>query len=226
MSLVLVVEDDSKTANTIRLYLESAGFEVEIAGDGAIGLSRSRQRQWDLIILDLMLPHVNGFQFCRELRVQSDVPIIILTARTAEEDKLLGLELGSDDYITKPFSPRELVARVKSVLRRSQKTQEPASFELRFGEFVIDARRHEVRFGKSNILLTPTEFKLLETLARRPRRVFTRGELLEKAFGCDFDGLERTVDAHIMNLRKKIEPDPRRPLWITTVFGVGYKFAE
>jgi len=219
---ILVIDDDQKTVASIRLYLEHGGYEVAVAYDGQQALAEARTKQPDLLILDLMLPQVNGLDVCRLLRAESEVPIIMLTSRTTEEDKLRGLDLGADDYITKPFSPRELVARVRAVLRRAPR--EHHSSTLKFKNLVIDLERHEVRRRGQLVLLTPAEFKLLETLAKAPGRVFTRQELVERAFGWDYGSLERTVDAHIMNLRKKLEPDRAQPSLIATVFGVGYKF--
>jgi DNA-binding response OmpR family regulator len=223
---ILVVDDDRKTADLIRLYLERDGYGVLMAYDGRQALDLVRQRQPDLIVLDLMLPAVDGMDVCRILRAESTIPIIMLTAKTTEEDKLLGLDLGADDYITKPFSPREVVARVRAVLRRAGATRDQGPSEVRFGELVVDFLSHEVRRGGVPLHLTPKEFKLLETLVREPGRAFSRLALLERVFGLDYEGLERTVDVHIMNLRKKIEPDPARPTYIQTVYGVGYKFAE
>jgi DNA-binding response OmpR family regulator len=223
---ILVVDDDRKTADLIRLYLERDGYGVLMAYDGRQALDLVRQRQPDLIVLDLMLPAVDGLDVCRILRAESPIPIIMLTAKTTEEDKLLGLDLGADDYITKPFSPREVVARVRAVLRRAGATRDQGPSEVRFGELVVDLLSHEVRRGGVPLHLTPKEFKLLATLAKEPGRAFSRLDLLERVFGLDYEGLERTVDVHIMNLRKKIEPDPTRPTYIQTVYGIGYKFAE
>jgi DNA-binding response OmpR family regulator len=225
---ILVVEDDAKTGELIKLYLERDGYRVLAAQDGQRALELARHKRPDLIVLDLMLPEVDGLDVCRILRAESRVPIIMLTARTTEDDKLLGLDLGADDYVTKPFSPRELVARVRAVLRRSaaKGEEEHAPSQVRSGDLLVDFVRYEVRMRGIPINLTPKEFKLLETLAREPGRAFSRIDLLERVFGFDYEGLERTVDVHIMNLRKKIEPDPAQPSYIQTVFGVGYKFAE
>src|SRR5919204_3079714 len=210
---VLVVDDDKKTAELIRLYLERDGYRVLAAHDGAEALELARYRQPDLIVLDLMLPAVDGLDVCRILRAESKVPIIMLTARTTEEDKLLGLDLGADDYVTKPFSPRELVARVRAVLRRVEDPsgERPGPSRLRCGDLLVDFVRHEARLRDALIHLTPKEFKLLETLAKEPGRAFSRVDLLERVFGFDYEGLERTVDVHVMNLRKKIEPDSAQP---------------
>jgi DNA-binding response OmpR family regulator len=220
---VLVVDDDRKTVDLIRLYLERAGYAVEVAYDGREALARVEAGVPDLVVLDLMLPRMDGLDVCHVIRETARLPIIMLTARSTEEDKLAGLETGADDYVTKPFSPRELVARVRAVLRRGEEGQ-PA--ELRFGDLVVDRRRREVRRSGQAIQLTPREFSLLGVLAREPGRVFSRLELLERAFGFDYDGLERTVDVHLMNLRKKLEPDPKRPTYIITVPGFGYKLAD
>ncbi|RIK43575.1 MAG: DNA-binding response regulator [Chloroflexi bacterium] len=222
---ILIVEDDRKTIELIRLYLEREGFRVSIAQDGRTALELARQRLPDLMILDLMLPRLSGLELCRTL--QSDglqVPIIMLTAKSTEDEILHGLYLGADDYMTKPFSPRELVARVHTVLRRTADNGAGGRQVMRFGELVIDPFRHEVTWCGKPLPLTPKEFKLLETMSREPGRAFTRLELVQQVFGYDYEGLERTVDAHIMNLRKKIEPDPSRLRFIQTIYGVGYRF--
>jgi DNA-binding response OmpR family regulator len=222
---VLVVEDDAKTAELIRLYLDRDGYPVTVARNGREGLEMARRHSIALVLLDLMMPEIDGLEVCRRLRDESDVGIILVTARTDEMGTLLALDLGADDYVTKPFRPRELVARVRAVLRR--KNPETAGpFELRFGELVIDGRRHEVRVSDRNTGVTRKEFQLLHVLASEPGKAFTRLELLETAFGFNYEGLERTIDAHIRNLRKKIEPDPDKPVYIETVYGLGYRFAE
>lgn len=226
MSKILVVEDDSKTANLLRLYLRQDGHTVEVANDGYTGLDLARHIKPDLVVLDLMMPHLNGLDICRLLRMESSVPIIILTAKATEDDVLRGLELGADDYVTKPFSPREVVARVRTVLRRVQEHGSNGRKVLEFGDLTINLTRHEVSIGESIVHLTPKEFKLLETLAKEPGRAFSRLELVERAFGYDYEGLERTVDAHVMNLRKKIERDHTNPNYVETVYGIGYRFAE
>lgn len=223
---ILIVDDDRKTVDLIRLYLEKDGYPIEVAYHGRQALELARRKQPGLILLDLMLPVVDGLEVCRILRTESKVPIIMLTAKTTEEDKLVGLDLGADDYITKPFSPRELVARVRAVLRRVIAEEETGPSEIRLGELVIDVIRHEARVDGEPVHLTPKEFKLLEIMARNPGRVFSRLELLEHAFGFDYGGFERTVDVHIMNLRKKIEADPSQPMYIQTIYGLGYKFEE
>jgi DNA-binding response OmpR family regulator len=224
---ILIVEDDKKIAATIKLYLEHEGYRTTLAYDGRAALELFRAERFDLIVLDLMLPGIDGYELCRALRRESDVYVIMLTARATEQDKLRGLDTGADDYVTKPFSPRELVARVRAVLRRrDNRNFERGPAELRFGDLVIDLNRHEVSLRGKMIYLTPKEFKLLATFARSPERAFTREELVERAFGGDYEGLDRTIDAHIMNLRKKIEPDRMRPSFIVTVYGVGYKFSS
>ena len=222
------MDDDRKTAAAVRLYLESAGFEVMVALDGREALEVARGRRPDLLVLDVMLPRVDGLEVCRTLRAESDVPVILLTARTTEEDKLVGLDLGADDYVTKPFSPRELVARVKAVLRRAapRDRAEGEAAELRFPGLVVDLAGHTVAVRGEEVAVTPNEFRLLAVLARAPGRAFRRTELVEKAFGWDYEGMERTVDAHVMNLRRKIDPrGPEGGSWIETVYGVGYRFA-
>jgi DNA-binding response OmpR family regulator len=223
---ILIVDDDRKTVELLRLYLEKDGYQVLAAHDGRQALDLTRQRRPNLIVLDLMLPSVDGLDVCRILRAETDTPIIMLTARTTEDDKLLGLDLGADDYITKPFSPREVVARVRVVLRRigTEREQEPAI--VHFRQLTVDFVGHAARLRGEPLRLTPKEFKLLETLIKQPGRAWSRLDLLEQVFGFDYEGLERTVDVHVMNLRRKIEHDPARPEYIQTVYGVGYKFAE
>jgi DNA-binding response OmpR family regulator len=219
---ILVVDDDVKTVASINLYLEHQGYEVINASDGVQALDEARTKKPDLIVLDLMLPEISGIEVCRRLRAECAVPIIMLTSRATEEDKLRGLDLGADDYMTKPFSPRELIARIRAVLRRS--IGDPAS-TVEVDDLVIDLDRHEVQVDGHTVSLTPTEFKLLAALDRSPGRTFTRQQLLERAFGWDYDGFDRTVDAHIMNLRKKLDPSNRKTSLIATVFGVGYKLS-
>ena len=223
---ILVVDDDRNIVDLVRLYLERDGYQVLVAYDGLEALRLARQRRPDLIVLDLLLPEVEGLDVCRILQTESKVPIIMLTAKTTEEDKLIGLELGADDYVTKPFSPRELVARVRAVLRRVGQEAPEGPTEMHFADLVIDRRSHEVRVRDEAVDLTPTEFRLLEVLAEEPGRAFTRLELLDRVFGYDFVGFERTVDVHVKNLRKKIEPNPKQPTYVQTVYGVGYKFSE
>jgi DNA-binding response OmpR family regulator len=222
---ILVVDDDRKTVDLVRLYLERAGYDVQVGYDGRQALELARSDPPDLVILDLMLPNVDGLDVCHVLRQQSEqLPIIMLTARTTEADKLDGLETGADDYITKPFSPAELVARVKAVLRRSESARQ--SQLAQFGELTVDHGRHEARLHAQVVPLTRREFRLLQVLARAGGRPVTRQELVERAFGFDYEGLERTVDTHVANLRKKIEADPKRPIFVLTVPGVGYKLAH
>ena len=225
-SKILVVDDDRNIVDLVRLYLERDGYRVLVAYDGLEALKLARQRRPDLIVLDLLLPEVDGLDVCRILQTESEVPIIMLTAKTTEEDKLIGLELGADDYVTKPFSPRELVARVRTVLRRVGKEAPQGPTEMRFTDLVIDRRSHEVRVRGEVVSLTPTEFRLLEVLAGEPGRALTRLELLDRVFGYDFEGFKRTIDVHVKNLRKKIEPDPKHPTYVQTVYGVGYKFGK
>lgn len=223
---ILVVDDDRKIVELVRAYLQKDGYQVLTAYDGLEALELARSKRPDLVVLDLMLPGMDGLDVCRILQKESEVPIIMLTARTTEEDRLIGLELGADDYVCKPFSPRELVARVRAVLRRVERESAQEPPEMRFGDLVVDRRRREVRLKDEVVPVTPTEFRLLEVLAAEPGRAFTRLELLDRVFGYDYEGFERTVDVHILNLRKKIEPDPKQPTYVKTVFGVGYKFSE
>ena len=223
---ILVVDDDPKTAELIKLYLEKDGYQVLVAYDGRQALELARQRRPDLIVLDLMLPKIDGLDICRIVRAESQTPIIMLTAKTTEDDKLLGLDLGADDYITKPFSPREVVARVRVVLRRAGEDREREPRRITIRDLEVDCVSHEARLRGDLLRLTPKEFRLLETLAKQPGRAWSRLELLELVFGFEYEGLERTVDVHIMNLRKKIERDPAQPEYIQTVYGVGYKCSE
>jgi len=223
---ILLVDDELKIVKTVRAYLENAGFRVVTAGDGQAALTAYRHEKPALVVLDLGLPGLDGLDVARTLRKDSNVPLIMLTARVDETDRLIGLELGADDYVTKPFSPREVVARVRAVLRRAGAEREPAALPIVAGEVTIDLERRQVTVGERTVELTPTEFDLLVVLARHPGRVFTRLELLDRVQGYAFEGYERTVDAHVKNLRQKIEPDPRQPRYLLTVFGVGYKFGE
>lgn len=222
---ILVVDDEPQLVRALRGYLEQAGYRVVTAGDGPAALAQFKHEKPDLVLLDLNLPGLDGLEVARRLRTKAEVPIIMVTARVDETDRLIGLELGADDYITKPFSPREVVARVRAVLRRAEGPH--ASPEvLRAAGLVIDLTRHTVKCGEALIDVTPTEFSLLVVLAREPGRVFTRMQLLEVLQGDTFGGYERTVDAHVKNLRAKLEPDPRQPRYILTVYGVGYKFGD
>jgi len=223
MPKILVVDDEPQIVDLLRSYLERDGFTVKHASDGEAALDALRQVQPDLVLLDVMLPRLDGREVCKRIRAEGTTPIIMLTARDEETDKLLGLELGADDYITKPFSPREVVARVRAVLRRG--SREGAATLIHAGDLTIDLRAHEVTLGGRRVDLTPTEFRLLETLAGHPNQVFTRMQLIDRVQGHAFEGYERTVDAHIKNLRGKVEPDPRTPRYVLTVYGVGYKFS-
>ena len=225
--LILVVDDEPKIVRTVRAYLENAGFRVVTAGDGQMALTVYRHEQPALVVLDLGLPALDGLDVARTLRRESNVPIIMLTARVDETDRLIGLELGADDYVTKPFSPRELVARVRAVLRRAGLEEERAPRPIVAGDVHIDLERRQVNVNGQRVVdLTATEFDLLVILARHPGRVFTRMELLDRVQGYAFEGYERTVDAHVKNLRQKLEPNPRQPTYVLTVYGVGYKFSE
>ena len=222
---ILVVDDEKQIVKVVKMYLEQAGFRVVTAYDGLAALAVFRHERPDLVVLDLNLPGMDGLDVCRAMRRESATPIIMLTARAEETDKLLGLEIGADDYIVKPFSPREVVARVGVVLRRTG-GQPALPHVLRAGDLVLDLERHVLLQGTQPVDLTPTEFDLLAALLRNAGRALTRSQLLDMAFSEGFDGYERTIDAHIKNLRHKIEPDPKAPRFILTVFGVGYKFAE
>jgi len=224
----VVIDDEQSVRDVVRGYLEHDGFVVFTADDGRAGLALAARVRPALIVLDLMLPDVSGEEICREIRTRSDVPILMLTAKASEDDRVSGLRLGADDYLTKPFSPRELVARVHAVLRRTQGADVPLVEVLSFdgGALEIDTVQHEVRRDGAVLDLTPNEYKLLVTLARFPGRVYTRYELVTHVQGYDFDGDERTIDAHVKNLRKKIEPDSRRPRYVLTVVGSGYRLAK
>lgn len=227
MKTILVVEDDRKIAKVVKVYLEGEGFRVFTAEKGKEALDIALKEPLSLVILDLMLPDMSGEEICQELKEIGDFPVIMLTAKSSEEERVAGFALGADDYVVKPFSPRELMARVRAVMKRSQKQdisdKGPISFNK--GKLSIDSRSYEVRNKDLLLTLTPTEFKILSVLAGSPGRVFTRGELVDGALGYQFEGYERSIDAHIKNIRQKIEDDPRSPLFITTVYGVGYKFS-
>lgn len=223
MSTVLIIEDEAELVKVLRSYLGQAGFEVLTASRGDTGLSTWEHKRPDLVLLDLNLPGMDGLDVAREIRRKANTPIIMLTARVEETDRLIGLELGADDYVVKPFSPREVVARVRAVLRRAGSTPVVPAV-LRAGDLEIDLEAHAVSRSGQPIDLTPTEFSLLATLAGQPGRAFTRLQLLEAVQGTTYEGYERTIDAHIKNLRAKIEPDSRNPKYIETVFGVGYRF--
>jgi two-component system alkaline phosphatase synthesis response regulator PhoP len=222
---ILVVEDDMQIARNLRDYLEVAGYEVTAVGDGSAALATIRGDRPDLVVLDLGLPGIDGFDVARELRKTSTVPIVMLTARGEESDRIIGLELGADDYLVKPFSPKELVARVRAVLRRASGAGAGGEV-LRAGAVEVDLPKMRARVGGHPVDLTPTEFGLLATLAREPGRVFTRGQLLDALRGVTLETYERAIDAHVKNLRKKIEPEPGRPRYVLTVHGVGYRFAD
>jgi DNA-binding response OmpR family regulator len=226
MADVLVAEDDALQAELVRRCLVSEGHTVHLVHDGRSAIDEARRLRPGLLILDVMLPRVDGLDVCRILRGESDLPVLMLTARSTEDDLLLGLDLGADDYMTKPYSPRELMARVRVLLRRAQRVADPAWQELRAGELVVDPVRHTVTADGRKVECTPAEFRILETLATEPERVFTREQLLEQVHGFDRYITERTVDVHVKNLRKKIEPDPRKPVRLVTVYGVGYKLTE
>jgi len=218
---VLVVDDDVKTVELVKLYLNRDGYRVLTAYDGVEALRLARESHPDLIVLDLMLPGIDGLEVCRTLRDESDVPIIMLTAKTTDQDKLAGLNLGADDYVTKPFSPRELAARVRAVLRRLPGERGPT--EIKLGELTVNFGKYEASLAGRPLNLTPAEFKLLGVLVKEPGRVFSRGQLIEKALGYDFEGFDRTIDVHILNLRRKLESGIKHSINIKTVYGAGYK---
>jgi two-component system, OmpR family, alkaline phosphatase synthesis response regulator PhoP len=221
--LILVVDDEPKIVKLAQDYLEQSGFRVMSAADGTTAIARTRHERPDLVVLDLNLPAMDGIDVCRALRRESDVPIIMLTARDAETDRLIGLELGADDYITKPFSPRELVARVRAVLRRVHGEVRQAGM-IRARGLEIDLSGHSVTRRGEEVHLTPSEFTLLTVLAQHPGQVFSREQLLERLYGVAYDGFARSVDAHIKNLRQKLEDDPANPRYVLTIYGIGYKF--
>jgi DNA-binding response OmpR family regulator len=222
---ILVVDDEPQIVRFVRAYLEDAGYRVVTAGDGQQALFVARHEKPDLVILDLMMPGMDGWDFIRRYRQERDTPVIVLTARIEETDQVLGLELGADDYVSKPFSPRALVARVRAVLRRAQGGPSLPDV-LRGGDVVLDREAHQVTICGQGVDLTPTEFDLLDVLMTTPGRVFTRAELIDRVLGDEADVFERTIDAHVKNLRQKIEPHPSRPCAILTVRGAGYKFSE
>jgi two-component system, OmpR family, alkaline phosphatase synthesis response regulator PhoP len=221
---VLVVDDDIKTVELVKLYLNRDGYRVITSGDGIEALKLARENHPDLIVLDLMLPGMNGLEVCRILRQESDVPIIMLTALTTDEDRLRGLELGADDYVTKPFSPRELAARVRAVLRRIPGERGPE--KIQHGGLVVDYIKHEAYLDGKSLELTPIEFKLLGAFVKEPGRVFSRAQIIDNALGHDFNGFDRTIDVHILKLRRKLEPDPHHPRYLKTIYGAGYKLLE
>lgn len=221
---VLVVDDDVKTVELVKLYLNRDGYRVITANNGNDALRLARENHPDLIVLDLMLPGMNGLDVCRTLRQESDVPIIMLTALTTDDDRLTGLNLGADDYVSKPFSPRELAARVRAVLRRLPGERGPE--KLIYGSLTIDFPKHEAYLADKPLNLTPIEFKVLGALAKEPGRVFSRAQIIENALGQDFESFDRTIDVHILKLRRKLEPDSRHPKYIRTIYGAGYKLME
>ncbi len=227
MKTILVVDDEARITQLARDYLEHAGYRVLTTGDGQAALAAARAAKPDLVVLDLGLPGLDGLDVTRSLRRESVVPIIMLTARGEESDKLVGLELGADDYMVKPFSPKELVARVRAVLRRAEaaRTAQPADV-LRVLDVTLDLPRMKVHVGDRAVDLTPTEFQILAALAAQPGRIFTRAQILDAVRGVAFESYERAIDAHIKNIRRKLEPDPRRPRYVLTVYGVGYKFSD
>jgi DNA-binding response OmpR family regulator len=221
---ILVVDDHANVRTLIKEYLTELGYRVVSAGDGAAALAAASREPIDLILLDVMMPNLDGFEFLKVYRKEHGVPIILLTARLAESDKVLGLELGADDYVTKPFGMQELVARIRAVMRRTSASGSAAQAEIiRLGDLQINRNAHSVMVTGQPVTLTPSEFALLATLLESPGRVFSRELLLERLQGHDYEGIERTIDVHIRNLRKKIEPDPTQPRYIRTVFGIGYR---
>jgi two-component system OmpR family response regulator len=219
---ILVIDDERQIVDIVRAYLAREGYQVAVAYDGPTALERARREHPDLVVLDLMLPGLSGWDVCRKLRENSQVPIIMLTAREEVADRIVGLEIGADDYVSKPFDPRELVARVRAVLRRGD-LSEVSTDVISHGELWIDTGTRHVTVAGRGVSLTPTEFDLLAVLVRSPGRVFTRGQLLDRIQGDDYEGYERTIDSHIKNLRKKLAPDGGEPQWITTVHGIGYR---
>lgn len=221
---VLIVDDDVKLVHLLKVYFDKEGFITYTAHDGLDAIIALKEKKPDIMVLDLMLPGIDGWEVCRRIRRDNDIPIIMLTARDEESDRLIGLEIGADDYVTKPFSPKEVVARAKAIMRRTHKEivrREP----IKAGGLIIDLERHQVALGGQAVELTPTEFKMLEILASNVDKVFTRLQLVEQTQGYTFEGYERTIDAHIKNLRRKLEPNPKEPRYIQTVYGIGYKFA-
>lgn len=219
---VFIVDDDLKLTKLLKSYFDKEGFVTYLAHDGTSAVQAILDKKPDLVILDLMLPGMSGWDICRQLRKDSEVPIIMLTARDEETDRIIGLEMGADDYVTKPFSPREVVARARAILRRTQKTTKSTEV-IRIGDLLVDIERHLVKRGEETLDLTPTEFKILELLATSPNRVFSRLQIVERVQGYAFEGYERTVDAHMKNLRRKIEENAKEPRYIQTVYGVGYR---
>jgi DNA-binding response OmpR family regulator len=222
---ILVVDDEKKIVDIVKAYLERDGYKVIVAYDGRLALHMARCESPDLIVLDLMLPEVPGWDVCRTLRTESNVPIIMLTALDDDSDKIIGLELGADDYVVKPFNPKELVSRVRAVLRRAEGAGVKTK-RVEIADLSIDFERHEVKRGDKLVELTPTEFELLKVLAEAPGHVYSRMQLLDRVQGSAYEGYERAIDSHVKNLRKKVETDPEQPRYVITVRGVGYKFGE
>ena len=223
---ILVVDDDAKTVELVKLYLNRDGYKVLVAYNGTEALRLAREVRPDLVVLDLMLPGMDGLEVCSALRAESDVPIIMLTAKTSEQDRLSGLDLGADDYVTKPFSPKELAARVRAVLRRlPEDALQRGPAEITHGDLRINFLKHEVYITNKPVRLTPVEFRLLGVLIKESGRTFSRAQLVDRVYGFDFDGFDRTVDVHIRNLRRKLETDPDHPQYIRTIYGAGYTFA-
>ena len=226
-SRILIVEDDPDTTRLVGLYLARDGHKILSAADGLEGLRLAREARPDLVVLDLMLPKMDGTEVCRTLREESMVPIIMLTARVEEADRLAGLDLGADDYVTKPFSPKELAARVRAVLRRTaREALERGPEELSYEDITVDVRRRTVHVGTESLTLTPTEFRILILFMREPGRTFTRDHIIDRVFGYDFDGFDRTVDAHVANLRRKLSGDRKEANYIETIYGVGYRLGH
>ena len=225
---VLIVEDDRTTSDLIDMYLKRDGYKVIVAYDGIDGLRMARDANPNLIVLDLSLPGMDGREVCRTIRGESDIPIVMVTARVEEEDRLIGLDLGADDYVTKPFSPRELTARIRAILRRSNRNNSEGreTDELKWNDIWVDQGKHSVTVNGNAIELTPTEFSILVLLTQRPGRVFTRGQVIDQVFGYDFEGFDRSVDAHMSNLRRKVEDGVPSGTYIKTIYGVGYKLAD
>jgi len=222
---IMVVDDEPRLVSVVEAYLKQEGFEVATASNGQEALFAARQTKLDLIILDVMMPEMDGYEFMRHHRMEAETPIILLTAKVEEDDKVIGLELGADDYVTKPFRPRELVARVRAVLRRSGQTR-PKAPVLRAADIMLDRERHVVEVGDKPVDLTPSEFDLLAAMMTVPGRAYSRLELLDRIQGVAYEGYERTIDVHIKNLRSKVEPKPKEPHYIQTVYGVGYRFVR
>ena len=224
---VLIVEDDPHTVEVVRLYLRRDDHIVLTASDGISGLRLFKEARPDLVVLDLMLPGLDGLEVCRQLRTESDVPIVMLTARVEEEDRIAGLELGADDYVTKPFSPRELAARIRAVLRRTtQDASERGPSTLSYGEISLDTQQRAVSLAGKPLKLTPTEFRLLTLLVREPGKTFTRDQIIDRVFGYDFEGFDRTVDSHVYSLRRKLNAASKDRRYIHTVYGVGYRLGD